>query len=128
MGRIQHLGGDHSEAPNYFCTGWNSEHANIEHCSMFNMANTKLLARDTEMTASTNKSVKSMGTAEAFYRVFCALPISARLAVARYIIEDEEIQHLLENPNETTLEAFAENKSSMPVFHTVDELRKDLLM
>jgi hypothetical protein len=87
-----------------------------------------LSARDIEMTALTNKSVKSMGTAEAFYRVFCALPISARLAVARYIIEDEEIQHLLENPNETTLEAFAENKSSMPVFHTVDELRKDLLM
>jgi hypothetical protein len=33
----------------------------------------------------------------------------------------------LEIPNETTLKAFAEDKSAMPVFHSVEELRKDLL-
>jgi len=49
------------------------------------------------------------------------------LEVARYILEDEEIEHDLEIPNETTLKAFAEDKSKMPVFHTIDELRKDLL-
>jgi len=79
------------------------------------------------MITPTNKSVKSISTAEAFYRAFCALPRDDRLAVVRYIIEDEEIQHYLEIPNETTLEAFAENKSNMPIFHTVDELREDLL-
>jgi hypothetical protein len=33
----------------------------------------------------------------------------------------------LEPPNETTLEAFAEDRATMPSFQTVDELRKDLL-
>ena len=83
------------------------------------------------MFASTGKSAKSqcmtIGTAEAFYRVFCALPKHEQLAVACYILEDEEIQRHLEIPNETTLEAFDEDKSKMPVFHTIDELRKDLL-
>ncbi len=32
-----------------------------------------------------------------------------------------------EIPNETTLRAFAEDKRDIPVFHTADELRKDLL-
>ena len=83
------------------------------------------------MLTSPGKSVKSQGmtisTAEAFYLVFCALPKHDQLEVARYILEDEEIQHQLEVPNETTLKAFAEDKSKMPVFHTMDELRKDLL-
>lgn len=33
----------------------------------------------------------------------------------------------IEIPYETTLRAFAEDKRDMPVFHTTDELRKDLL-
>jgi hypothetical protein len=71
-----------------------------------------------------------ISTAEAFYRVFRALSKKDRLAVARYILEDEEIQDSmddLEIPNETTLKAFAEDKATMPVFHTVDDLLKDLL-
>lgn len=71
-----------------------------------------------------------MSTAEAFYQVFRALPKKDRLAVARYILEDAEIRDnmsQLEVPNEMTLAAFAEDKATMPVFETVDELRKDLL-
>jgi len=71
-----------------------------------------------------------VSTAEAFYLVFRALPKKDRLAVARYIFEDEEILHssgLAEIPNEATLKAFAEDKSAMPAFNSVDELRKDLL-
>ena len=71
-----------------------------------------------------------VSTAEAFYLVFRALPKKDRLAVARYIFEDEEIMRssgLAEIPNETTLKAFAEDKSAMPAFYSVDELRKDLL-
>jgi hypothetical protein len=30
-------------------------------------------------------------------------------------------------PNETTLKAFAEDKYDMPVFRSIEELRKDLL-
>ena len=69
----------------------------------------------------------TFSTAEAFYRVFCALSKLDRIKVARYILEDEEILQNLENPNETTLKAYAEDKSKMPVFHNIDELRKDLL-
>jgi len=83
------------------------------------------------MSKSIGKPAKfqfmSISTAEAFYRVFCALPKNDQLAVVRYILEDEKIQHNLEIPNETTLKAFAEDKSKMQVFHTIDELRKDLL-
>jgi hypothetical protein len=71
-----------------------------------------------------------IGTAEAFYRVFRALPKKDRLTVARYILEDEDTRRSfdkLEIPNETTSKAFAEDKSAMPVFHSVEELRKDLL-
>ncbi|HRQ36386.1 MAG TPA: hypothetical protein PLD25_00540 [Chloroflexota bacterium] len=71
-----------------------------------------------------------MSTAEAFYQVFRALPKKDRLAVARYILEDAEVRDSLsqlETPNETTLAAFAEDKGTMPMFQTVDELRKDLL-
>jgi hypothetical protein len=72
----------------------------------------------------------TISAAEAFYRVFRALPKKDRLTVARYILEDEDIRcsfDKLETPNETTLKAFAEDKSAMPVFHSVEELRKDLL-
>ena len=71
-----------------------------------------------------------ISTAEAFYIVFRALPKKDRLAVARYILEDEDIQKnidLFNIPNETTLKAFAEDKSALPVFHSIEELRKDLL-
>ena len=72
----------------------------------------------------------TLGIAEAFYRVFRALPPKERIVIARYILADEEVQlnlALSEIPNETTLQAFAENKQLMPVFDTVDELGKDLL-
>ena len=72
----------------------------------------------------------TISAAEAFYRVFRALPKKDRLTVARYILEDEDIRRSfdkLEIPNETTLKASAEDKSAMPVFHSVEELRKDLL-
>ena len=73
---------------------------------------------------------REIGTAEAFYRVFCALPKQARLAVARYIFQDAEIRHSLElsdTPNDLTLRTFAEEKAQMPAFSSIDDLRKDLL-
>ena len=86
------------------------------------------------MLASTKFSkpirTQTISTAEAFYRVFCALPKRERFAVARYIFEDEEIrQHLatLDLPNDTTLAAFAEDPSTMSVFQTIADLRQDLL-
>ena len=86
------------------------------------------------MLTSQKRSEKShsvtISTAEAFYQVFRALPKKDRLTFARYILEDEDIRHSLDKleiPNETTLKAFAEEKSAMPVFHSVEELRKDLL-
>lgn len=69
----------------------------------------------------------SISTAEAFYKLFCTLSKNDQITIARYILENEEIQHLLEVPNETTLKAFAEDKSKIPVYHSIDELRKDLL-
>ena len=81
------------------------------------------------LTSEKSQSV-TISTAEAFYRVFRALPKKDRLSVARYILKDEDIRRSfdkLEIPNETTLEAFAEEKSAMSVFHSVEELRRDLL-
>jgi len=81
------------------------------------------------LTSEKSKSV-TISTAEAFYRVFRALPKKDRLTVARYILEDEEVRRSfdeLEIPNETTLKASAEDKSAMPVYHSLEELRKDLL-
>ena len=34
---------------------------------------------------------------------------------------------LPEMPNEMTVRAFAQDKHSMPIFDTIDELRKDLM-
>jgi len=71
-----------------------------------------------------------LSTAEAFYQVFQALPAKERVMAACYILTDEDIRRridLLEFPNETTLQAFAEERAAMPVFRTVDDLRKDLL-
>jgi len=65
----------------------------------------------------------AMGTAEAFYILYNALPKKERLKAARYILEDID----MEIPNETTRKSFAEDKSLMPEFHSMDELRKDLL-
>ena len=86
------------------------------------------------MLTSRKQSAKSrsmsISTAEAFHRVFRALLKKDRLTVARFILEDEDIRRsfgILEIPNETTLKAFAEDKFAMPVFHSVEELRKDLL-
>ncbi|MEE4356849.1 MAG: hypothetical protein V2I97_10285 [Desulfococcaceae bacterium] len=74
--------------------------------------------------------VASVSTAEAFYVIFRALPKEDRLIVARYILEDDDIRHcgdMSEIPNQDTLKAFAEDKSAMPLFHSIEELRKDLL-
>lgn len=74
--------------------------------------------------------LKPVSTAEAFYRIFRVLSKKDKIAVVRYIMEDEEVRKTLEFteiPNALTLEAFAEDKSDMPAFETIDELRKDLL-
>lgn len=71
-----------------------------------------------------------MSTADAFYRVFCALPKKDRVAVARYIFQNNEIRQTLELNeihNALTLKSFAEDKSQMPSFGTIKDLRKDLL-
>ena len=63
-------------------------------------------------------------------RVFCALPLRERIAIAHYILADEQVQQglaLSEVPNSVTLQAFAESKEDMPVFDTLDELVEDLL-
>jgi len=76
-----------------------------------------------------NPQSVTISTAEAFYRIFRALPKKDRLTIARYILKDEDIQRSLDKleiPNEVTLRAFAEDKSAMPVFDSVEELRKDL--
>jgi len=68
--------------------------------------------------------------AEAFYILFNTLPKKEKITVARYILEDDEITFHInasEIPNETTLRSFAEEKHKMPSFHSIDELRKDLL-
>nr|VFK81059.1 MAG: hypothetical protein BECKSD772D_GA0070982_12104 [Candidatus Kentron sp. SD] len=67
------------------------------------------------------------GTPEALYRMFRTLPQNERFMAARYILEDEEIRRYLEIPNETTLAALSEDRGDMPVFDTMDGLRKDLL-
>lgn len=80
--------------------------------------------------ASIPPSVEHLSTAEAFYRIFCALPKKDRIAVARYIFQDTEIRHTLELteiPNDQTLNSFAEDKSHMPLFTTLQALREDLL-
>ncbi len=72
----------------------------------------------------------TISAGEAFYRVFRALPKKDRVTVIRYILKDEDIRHSFgkfEIPNETTLKAFTEDKSTMSVFHSIEELRKDLL-
>nr|VFJ66658.1 MAG: hypothetical protein BECKFW1821C_GA0114237_101045 [Candidatus Kentron sp. FW] len=70
---------------------------------------------------------ESTETPEALYRLFRALPQDERFTAARYILEDEEIRHYLKIPNEITLGALSEDKYKMPVFHTMDALREDLL-
>jgi len=82
------------------------------------------------MLTSEKSQFVTISTADAFYRVFRALPKKDRLSIARYILKDEDIRRSFDTlaiPNETTLEAFAEDKSVMSVFHSVEELRKDLL-
>jgi hypothetical protein len=86
------------------------------------------MEQPTQATAS--HSANHISTAEAFYRVFCALPKKDRVAVARYIFQDTEIRNTLELteiPNDQTLKSFAEDKSRMPVFTTIQALREDLL-
>ncbi len=80
--------------------------------------------------ASSPQAVHQISTAEAFYRVFCALPKKDRVAVARYIFQNTEIRRTLELteiPNDQTLRSFTEGPSRMPVFTTIQALREDLL-
>ena len=73
---------------------------------------------------------QKISTADAFYKIFLSLPKRDRLLTVQYILSDKEIRNifeLTENVNQTTLDAFSEDKKNMPVFKTVDELRKDLL-
>ncbi len=77
--------------------------------------------------SSRKTSSQQISTAEAFYQLFCALPKKDRLLIARYILEDEDIQQSFEIPNEMTVQAFDEDKTTMPVFSSIDALRKDLL-
>ena len=70
------------------------------------------------------------GAAEAFYTLFRTLPAEDKLAVARYILEDEDVRRNgipTDIPNKTTLSAFAEKKDDMPVFESIEALREDLL-
>ncbi len=79
-------------------------------------------------TKSPRKSSSQQVSAdEAFYQLFRALPKKDRLLIARYILEDEDIQQSLEIPNEMTVQVFGEDKATMPVFSSIDALRKDLL-
>jgi hypothetical protein len=76
------------------------------------------------------QATNQMSTAEAFYRVFCALPKKDRVAIALYIFQDTEIRHILELteiPNDQTIKSFTEDKAHMPVFTTIQALRDDLL-
>jgi len=80
--------------------------------------------------AKSKLSNHSVSTAEAFYRLFCALPKKDRLVVVQYILDDEEIRQsfdLPEIPNKATLKAFAEERAEMPVFESIQDLREDLL-
>ncbi len=82
------------------------------------------------MAQISNALTDTFSPAEAFYVVFRALPEKDRLAVVRYILDDEEIwqsPEFSEIPNETTLQAFAEDKTGLPIFQSVDELREDLM-
>jgi hypothetical protein len=84
------------------------------------------------------KNTLEVPAAEAFYSIFRALPRKERLAIAGYILADEDVQTNLdpllldssrgsEIPNETTKQAFNEPKEQMMIFETIDDLRKDLL-
>jgi hypothetical protein len=72
----------------------------------------------------------SIGPAEALYVLFRSLSKNEKLAVAKYILEDEEVRKTVAAthiPNEATLRAFKEDKSEMPHFDSLEALRKDLL-
>jgi len=50
--------------------------------------------------------------------------------VVKYILEDEDVRQQefrTDIPNKTTLSAFAEKKADMPVYESIEALRKDLL-
>jgi len=76
------------------------------------------------------KQSSVVSTADAFYILFNTLPKKEKITVARYILEDDEVTFHFDTseiPNETTLRSFTEEKHKMPSFHSIDELRKDLL-
>ncbi len=103
-------------------------------CYNFQLKSTGKEKQGENMEQSTQISAANAGnqmsTADAFYRVFCALPKKDRVAVARYIFQNTEIRQTLELteiPNALTLKSFAEDKSQMPSFGTIKDLREDLL-
>ncbi len=72
----------------------------------------------------------SITPAEAFYILFRSLPKKEKMAVAKFILEDEEVRNNaaeIRIPNESTRASFEEDKSSMPRFDSIEALRKDLL-
>ena len=82
------------------------------------------------VTISTSPAVNHISTAAAFYRAFYVLPKKDHIAVASYFFQDTEMRELLELteiPNDLTLNSFAEDKSCMPVFTSLQSLREDLL-
>lgn len=84
----------------------------------------------TDKRSGKKREPTELTTAEAFYRVFRALPPKERVMAVRYILADDDVRRrfdLPETPNATTLKAFAEDRDSLPTFRSVDELRKDLL-
>lgn len=79
---------------------------------------------------SLKTSKPSIGTAEALYILFRSLPKKEKLAAAKYILEDEEVRKNEEHfsiPNEVTLNSFEEETSEMPVFHSMEGVRNDLV-
>ena len=79
------------------------------------------------MESAINATLQSIESPEGFYRFFRSMSQNDRFAAATYILEDEGIRRYLKIPNEITLEAFSEDKNTMPVFNSIDELREDLL-
>ena len=72
----------------------------------------------------------TLDVARAFYKIFRTFSKEDRFAITQYILADEDVQKNLtssEIPNETTIQAFAENKQSMTSLDSIDALREDIL-
>ncbi len=79
------------------------------------------------LVSSEKTKHNQISAGEAFYLVYLELPESDRLAIARYILEDEDIKQQFEIQNEMTIKAFSGDVNKMPTFDSLYDLRKDLL-